>query len=169
VLTWVGGGACDGVLPAPRPGAVGLTLRWVAWPLQDLAGLQDVLRRIGELEAAALAHELREVAALEVLDNHVGRAALEDAGVEHAGDVHALDAHRGAGLPVEAGDDVRARGDLGQEELEGDALAEGRGVPAHGVARGSAIRCRFGMLADRGAACFTRLPSSGFAQQRNPT
>lgn len=116
VLTWLGGDACDGVLPTPRPGAVGLTLRWVAWPLQDLADLQDVLRRIGELD-----------------------------------------------------DDVRARGEPGQEELEGDALAEGRGVPAHGVARGSAIRCRFGMLAVLGAACFTRLPSSGSAQQRNPT
>jgi hypothetical protein len=61
---------------------------------------------------------------LEVLHDHVRRAVLERAHVDHARDVLALDLHRRPRLAREAGDRLGVAERLGQEELERDLLVE---------------------------------------------
>ncbi len=73
---------------------------------------------------SALVEPPGEVAALQVLDDHVRRAALELPHVDHARDVLALDLHGGARLAQEARDRVGAADGLRQQELERHLFVE---------------------------------------------
>jgi hypothetical protein len=87
-----------------------------------LAGVEDVTDGVLDGHLAVDLEDVVEVASLEELHDHKGRAARELADVEDAGDVLALEANGGLGLAEEAGHGVghgRA-----EEELDGDALVE---------------------------------------------
>ena len=89
-----------------------------------LARLEHVVDRARHVERALFVDRLREVGALEVLHHHEGRAALERADIEHAGDVLALQLDGGPGLAREPADDLGVLEGIGEQELEGDELLE---------------------------------------------
>jgi hypothetical protein len=99
-------------IPVHDAGRVGLG--------HGLARVEDVVDRVGDGLGAALLEEVVEVAALEELHDHEGRAARELADIEDARDVLALEAHRSLGLAEEAGRGV-GHGRR-EKELDGDAL-----------------------------------------------
>ncbi len=89
-----------------------------------VAGLEHAVdgRRHGHRPVPA--DDRPEVVALEELHDHVGRARLERAHVEHARDVVALEAHGGPRLAREALDQPRVREAPGEHELERHLLIE---------------------------------------------
>ncbi len=89
-----------------------------------LARLQHEVHRLVGRKLALLREQRREIAALEVLHDHVRRAALELADVGDAGDVLALDLHGGARLALEAREGLRVGERLRQEEFQRDLLVE---------------------------------------------
>ncbi len=98
-----------------------------------LARVEHVRDHVGHGERAALAQHRREVAAFEMLHDHVRRAVLELSDVVNPRDVLALEPHDRARLADEARHDLRRR--VRQQELDRDALAElhvhGRDHHAH--------------------------------------
>jgi hypothetical protein len=89
-----------------------------------LARLQDVLHGILDGQRPLVRHDPREVAALQVLHDHVGRARFERPHVDDAGNVLALDLHRGAGLARETGDRLGVLEGIRNQELDGHPLVE---------------------------------------------
>jgi hypothetical protein len=89
-----------------------------------LARLEHEAHALGHGQRAAALEGLREILPLEVLHDHEGHARRQRPHVEHAGHVLAVDANRGARLAQEALHDLGVARDLGQEELERDALVE---------------------------------------------
>ena len=74
--------------------------------------------------APALRDEVAEVAALEVLHHHVGRAGLERADVDDAGDVLALELHGRARLAEEARDRLGVPSPSGSRNLSATRCVE---------------------------------------------
>ncbi len=75
-------------------------------------------------QPAPLAEQGAEVDPLEVFEHEVGLAGLEDPGVVDAGHVLAAHPRRRAPLPEEALERVGTHARAGQEELDGDPLAQ---------------------------------------------
>ena len=100
-----------------------------------VARLQHAVDRRADGHRSLRFDEVPEVAALEVLHDHVRRARVERPDVEDAGDVVALEPHGGARLAREPLDEPRVLQPRRQHELEGDLLVElqvrGRDDDAH--------------------------------------
>ncbi|XXU28538.1 hypothetical protein WMF36_05605 [Sorangium sp. So ce887] len=100
-----------------------------------IAGLQDEQHGVVDRQRTLLADEVPQVAALEVLQDHVRRARLRAADVVDPGHVVAPETSRGARLAHETLEQLRLLGRGRQEELDGEQLAElevaGRDDEAH--------------------------------------
>jgi hypothetical protein len=76
------------------------------------------------LERAVRTDDLPEIVPVEVLHDHVRGARLEPPDVVHLGDVLALQPRRRARLAEEPLDGPMVRERVGQQELDGEELAE---------------------------------------------
>ncbi len=89
-----------------------------------LAGLENELNGLFGRHHTALLEPGREVAALQVLHDHVRSTVLKVPNVDHTRDVLALDLDRGPGFPRETRHGFGVPEGLGQEELQRDFLVE---------------------------------------------
>jgi hypothetical protein len=88
------------------------------------ARLQDEVHGLRDGQHAVLRQDAGEIAALEVLHDHVGSAVLETPDVEHPRDVLTLDPDGGFRLTLEARHGRPVGEHSGQQKLQRDLLVE---------------------------------------------